>query len=81
MLQESINTHPNIYDIHHLVDSQQFVQTNLVLNQETKIQNKYPTRHDRIQSSVTVAKVWQSILALPVSISAPPDSLFDGSYT
>ena len=81
MLQESINKHPNIYDIHHLVDSQQFVQTNLVLNQETKIQNKHPTRHDRIQSSVTVAKVWQSILALPVSISAPPDSLFDGSYT
>ena len=26
-------------------------------------------------------QVWQSILALPVSISAPPDSLFDGSYT
>ena len=30
---------------------------------------------------MTVAKVWQSILALPVLISAPPDSLFDGNYT
>ena len=48
MLQESINKHPNIYDIHHLVDSQQFVQTNLVLKRQ---RSRINIQHDTTESS------------------------------